>query len=135
MESPPERRCPDLADVEVVSWDVDGTLYSLPRLVAAVKRLARRRLLSLRFLPAVWQLARLKGFLKDMERVRRDQGGVLRPEDHPRDRDVLLRLEQHWYAPGLEEVGLWDGVGDLLDLFEGKGDDATLDPLLRPTST
>jgi len=113
--------CPDLAGLEVVSWDVDGTLYSLPRLVREVKRLARRRLLSLRFAPALWQLSRLRGFLKAMERVRRQQGGVLRPEDRVPDRDVLLRLEEHWYGPGLEEVGPWDGVVDLLDLFEAQG--------------
>jgi len=104
-----------------VSWDVDGTLYSLPRLVREVKRFARRRLLSVRFLPALWQLSRLRGFLKDMERVRRERGGVLRPEDRVADRDVLLRLEQHWYGPGLETVGPWDGVVDLLDLFAAQG--------------
>jgi len=115
-----ERKPPDLSAIDVVSWDVDGTLYRLPVLVREVKRLARRRLLSWRFIPALWQLHRLRTFLKEMDVVRR-RGGVLEPGELPADRDVLLRLEEHWYSPALSEVGPWDGVVELLDLFAARG--------------
>lgn len=65
-------------------------------------------------------LAHLQRFRKAMDRVR-ERGGELRPGDIHRDRRFLLDLEEHWYVPAIERAGTWDGVRDLIDLFDRNG--------------
>jgi HAD superfamily hydrolase (TIGR01509 family) len=104
-----------LDGAEVVSWDVDGTLYEL----AAVKR--RIALASLARPLAAWrELRRLSRFRVAMEAVRR-RGGVLGDGGLPADREELAALEDRWYLPAIARAGLRPGVAALVDELARRG--------------
>lgn len=105
--------------IEVVSWDVDGTLYELPAMVRAVVRAGARGLVRA---PrrSLGELERLRRFRAAMARVRR-RGGELAPGDLPADRDALVALEARWYGPAIARVGVRAGVGEALATFAARG--------------
>ena len=87
--------------LEVVSWDVDGTLYSLPRLRLAVARYALAH-------PGQWrELVELERWRAAMDRARR-AGGRLAP--YP-GRARVRELERRWYGEALGVVGWRRYVG------------------------
>jgi putative hydrolase of the HAD superfamily len=100
----------DLRDIEVVSWDVDGTLYSRARMIRAL--VVRGLLHPLAALRAVWPLER---FRRQMQRARR-AGGRL-PAPVARDRAV----EARWYGPAIARAGLRPGVRELCAHFQRRG--------------
>ncbi len=123
----PSRRRPGplgpLEGVQVVSWDVDGTLYPMPQVVRGATWLAVRRLLSRRAPQEAAELLVLSRFRRAMEEVRREGGrlpdGALDRFAVPRSR--IIDMERRWYGPPIASVGLWPGVSQLLDLFDELG--------------
>lgn len=91
-------------EIEVVSWDVDGTLYDLRRLVGAVAGLYLRGVFTPRVAANVAEWRRLDAFRTAMDAVRA-RGGALQPGDLPADRAELLALEERWYGPALAGIG------------------------------
>jgi FMN phosphatase YigB (HAD superfamily) len=110
----------DLEGIEVVSWDVDGTLYDMADVRARVGRAIRRSMLSLRAPAAAWELMRLQHFRSEMQRVRR-RGGDLRRSRHTVARPQRLRIEERWYLPSLRELGPRQGVVQALDQVAAAG--------------
>lgn len=107
-----------LQGIEVVSWDVDGTLYELPAMKSRLRRLALRRGL-LHPLRVARELSRLIGMKRAMERVR-EAGGDLRRLALP-ERVQLAALEERWYVEAIRDVGPRPGVVALLDELRGRG--------------
>jgi FMN phosphatase YigB (HAD superfamily) len=108
----------DFRDIEIVSWDVDGTLYELPRMVRSLWWLGLGGLVR-RPIRTVRELRRLGRFRRAMNRVRA-AGGAL-GNRLPADRDELVAIEERWYGRAIARVGLRPGVAELLDRFAGEG--------------
>ena len=108
---------PDMDSIQVVSWDVDGTLYSTRRAAwhAGMRALGstvrRRRLDPLR------ELAELRELWRRVERARFDAHnpvGVHAGSRRRRD------LESRWWAPAIAASGPRPGVEALLGHFQGR---------------
>jgi HAD superfamily hydrolase (TIGR01549 family) len=93
----------DMARVEVISWDMDGTLYDLPSMKAHVRRMALRAALRapLTVIREQRALARLRAA---MGRVRRS-GGDLAGLELADDRAWLAELERKWYLEAIRRTG------------------------------
>jgi HAD superfamily hydrolase (TIGR01549 family) len=104
--------------IEVVSWDVDGTLYELPAMRGQIRRLALRRLWNpFRLARELGDLARLR---RAMEEVRR-QGGDLSALKLSQPREPLEALEQRWYGEAIRRAGPRAGVPEALAALRGRG--------------
>ena len=108
---------PDMDSIQVVSWDVDGTLYSTRRAAchagmrAIGSTFRRRRLNPLR------ELAELRELWRRVERARFDaQNPVGVHAGFRRRRD----LETKWWAPAIAASGPRPGVEALLGHFQGR---------------
>src|SRR5689334_20705437 len=100
----------DLDRIEVVSWDVDGTLYSRPRMIRALVAYGLQRPFA-----ALRDLGPLERFRAEMARARR-AGGRL-PGPVTRDRST----EARWYGPAIARAGLRPGVRELWRHFQDRG--------------
>jgi putative hydrolase of the HAD superfamily len=105
--------------IEVVSWDVDGTLYELGPMM---RRVAWHGLLGMFTGPRrTWRAhARLRRFRHAMNRVRA-RGGALGDGEMPADRPDLLALEAEWYGRAIAAVGVRPGVREMIDDFARRG--------------
>jgi HAD superfamily hydrolase (TIGR01509 family) len=103
----------DLAGVQVISWDVDGTLYELPAMIRFLRRAAVRAALRrpVRVAREQRRLARLR---RAMEEVRRAGGDLARLGPLPAPRAELAALEERWYGPAIRRAGLRAGVPEAL---------------------
>jgi phosphoglycolate phosphatase len=108
-----------LGGVEVVSFDLDGTLYELPRLRAALRRLALGRLLGAP-LATPRELRRLARLRAAMEAVRR-AGGDLATLALSEPREALAALEERWYVPAARLAGPRPGLRELLGALRARG--------------
>lgn len=108
----------DLDKIDAVSWDVDGTLYSVGRL--------RARLVADALLAPV--LGRGTGKIRDLVRIRalyrgaesaRSTGRAWRLSEN--DLEARLALERQWLGPALEGVGVRPGTTELLRYFQELG--------------
>lgn len=106
-------------DIELVTWDVDGTLYSMPAVKRAVIFAAIRGLFSLRIARNLRELSLLGRFRKSMARAR-SAGGQL-PDGALAERDRVLAAEHRWYRPAIEKVGVAPGIFELMDRFDRAG--------------
>jgi HAD superfamily hydrolase (TIGR01549 family) len=118
---------PDGVQLELVSWDVDGTLYSLPRLRLAI---------AARVLGGVWagrlgrdlaELRALSRWRTRMELVRAAGGDVAAAcaragEARWREqREHVRALERSWYGQAIARVGLRREVGPLHAALRARG--------------
>ncbi len=107
------------ADLQLVSWDVDGTLYPMAPVKRAVIRAGLRGLFSFRIVRNVRELALLGRFRKLMAKARH-AGGEL-PAGVLDDRERVSAAERRWYGPAIERVGKMPGVLELIDAFAAAG--------------
>jgi HAD superfamily hydrolase (TIGR01549 family) len=110
-----------LGPVKVVSWDVDGTLYSVGRLRWRLLGLLLREAAGGRGREARRELAALRGYRAAVEAARR-AGGAL--DEALRDgsrRAALLDLEGRWYGRALRQAGPRAGVVELLSFLAAEG--------------
>lgn len=110
----------DLEKLLVVSWDVDGTLYSLLRMKYTFLQLCIDRSVSRHAIRAWQELFLLERFRYQM-RVIRSQGGVIRIGNFPSYRAKLIAIEKRWYGPAIGRAGVRPGVLELIDYFHEAG--------------
>ena len=103
--------------VEVVSWDVDGTLYELPRMISKIRRLALERGLF-HPLRVARELRRLSRLRSAMEAVRLAGGDLATLEFE--DRDSVAPLEREWYGEAIRLAGPREGVARTLAFLRVK---------------
>jgi len=105
----------DLNTIKLVSWDVDGTLYS----VACMKRwflwLILRELLVGRGAGICHDLGALRRHRAAVGAVR-SRGGILAEGLSARERRMLLTAERRWYGAAIARTGSRPGVTKLLEL-------------------
>ncbi len=109
----------DLNTIKLVSWDVDGTLYSVARMRSWLLGLMLRELL----------VGRGAGIGHDLEALRRhraavgaarSRGGILAEGLSAPERQMLLTAERRWYGSAIARTGSRPGVSELLDWFAAK---------------
>ena len=109
----------DLASIELVSWDVDGTLYSIERLKRRLFFLLLRAIAGGRGRAAWAELARLQRYRASIEAARTSSGNR-DPIPDKDERAALLRLERDWYGRALRRAGPRRGTIELLEFFAGR---------------
>jgi FMN phosphatase YigB (HAD superfamily) len=106
--------------VKVVSWDVDGTLYSLPAFMAALRWYLLRGFFSSRWLEVWADFFGLLRFKRTMDRVRAAEGEYAIGGPVP-GRDQIAVSQHRIYGAILPRLGLLPGVEGLLRWFGDRG--------------
>ena len=110
----------DWNKIRVVSWDVDGTLYNIPKM----KVLAFLTMLpSLLFGPLRSGLREIRAIFAFRDRMRaiRLAGGDLSQYKPPIERAELLEYSSRWWAPATGKAGLRKGVREFITALESRG--------------
>src|SRR4030095_3396564 len=106
-------------DVRLVSWDVDGTLYSVEKMkLRLVARLSLETVTG-RGRAARKQLELLKRLRKTIDQARQ-AGGVL---DHDMivSYQSLVATEKRWYPEAIRKTGLRPGVVEFVKFLQARG--------------
>jgi len=110
----------NLDEIDVVSWDVDGTLYSLPLMSSAVLGLFMARLCSKNALSACREVVLLHQIRRTMRRIRAAEGSMSSHRLQPELQQRLL-IEKRWYGQAIKRIGLRGGVLDVIMRFKNAG--------------
>jgi HAD superfamily hydrolase (TIGR01549 family) len=103
--------------IKLVSWDIDGTLYSIPLMKWHLLGRFLREVARGRGLVARRELAALRRY-RDTIDVARSAGGALdETPQKQKSRDLLLSIERRWYAPAIQKTGTRAGVTNLLSFL------------------
>lgn len=108
----------DLDEISAVSWDVDGTLYSVARLRARLVADALLAPVRGRGVGEIRDLARIRALYRGVESAR-STGREWKLSDS--DRAARLSLERLWLGPALVKVGVRPGTTELLRYLQGLG--------------
>ncbi|HEY7783098.1 MAG TPA: HAD family hydrolase, partial [Pyrinomonadaceae bacterium] len=103
----------NLDSVKLISWDVDGTLYSLRQLRFQILMRFLHKCLAGHGKQAQRDLASLAEYRRTMDRLRRDGGRIPGPLQDD-DRRSLHKTEQLWYGCEIERIGPRTGAQELL---------------------
>lgn len=106
-----------MSAIAAVSWDVDGTLYSGPRLRLSLAALAARALADERGAADLCDLARLARHHAAIDRLRRAGG----PFRLPVDREAMRAVEARVLAAALRRTGPRRAARAGLDLVSARG--------------
>lgn len=104
-----------------MSWDVDGTLYSVGRLKWQLLRMLLREMASGRGRAAREELAALRSYRAGLEAARLAGGALDKALREGNGREALLDLEVRWYGRAIRRTGPRAGVIDLLSFLAARG--------------
>lgn len=109
-----------LNPVELVSWDVDGTLYSIRRMKWHLMRMILSEVAGGRGRSAGKEFGALRRY-RTRIRVARSSGGaideaLLKQDSH----EPLLRIVKRWFGPAIQETGPRAGVTDVLSFLASR---------------
>ena len=105
--------------VQVVSWDLDGTLYSLKPVVKAFRRRILLDLLKGRLWSTIHAGFSLWRRLTTMRKVR-DRGGVEGLPKPAETTNVKIRMAD-WHSGAVGDVGAQPGLSELLQAVQETG--------------
>jgi putative hydrolase of the HAD superfamily len=101
-------------EIRLVTWDVDGTLYSLRRMKRYVLAQYLKETIKGNGAFAHLELATLRLYREIIDRARKEGGtidGKLRDDV---DLALLEKATQHWYVETIGKVGPRSGIKDVL---------------------
>lgn len=107
--------------IKLVSWDVDGTLYSIKRMKW---RLVRRFLAEVaggRGLKARKELATLMRYRAQVNAARANGGELAENFLEQNRREEILEVEKRWYGPAIQEAGSRAGVNSVMAFLAESG--------------
>ncbi|MGH9967765.1 MAG: HAD family hydrolase [Pyrinomonadaceae bacterium] len=104
--------------VRLISWDLDGTLYSISRMKWHLLGLFLREIGAGRGLQAGQALEALRRFRARIDTARSAGGDLGSAWNEYPDREALLDVETRWYGAAIEQIGPRPGVVGLLSFFE-----------------
>lgn len=109
----------DPGPIKLVSWDVDGTLYSARRMRWHLLRLLMTRVAAGRGSEAFYDSRRLKRFHAAIEAAR-SAGGILDHAAENGDRREIHSIQQRWYEPAIRRAGPQPGLTEVLAFFRAR---------------
>ena len=107
----------DLHSIQVVSWDVDGTLYSNRGLAVQLATQLAAATLRSRDLQSLRELRELGELQRQVELGRSDSGDLRMIHV---DLGRRLEIEKRWLEPALTRMGPRRGVREVLEYFRGR---------------
>jgi len=108
-----------LSDIDLVTWDVDGTLYDMSLARADLLRSVFSSWNTEGVIQTAFDLLRMGRISRRMEKIRR-LGGVIRPA-HRAQLDEFVMLQSRHLVPSIGRVGCLEGVEALMDCFSQRG--------------
>ena len=91
--------------IRLVSWDIDGTLYSLRRMKWHLVRMFLSETSRGRALVAVKELAALRRYRTRITAARSAGGALTEFFLKQNGREALLEIEKRWYGPAIQKTG------------------------------
>ncbi len=107
--------------IEVVSWDVDGTLYSTRKMKFHLLTQAVSQVLRTRSLQAIRELRALHRSTSAVEALRWRKGGCLEELPENRWTQETGGLQRDRFGPAVAATGARKGVRELLAFLQGLG--------------
>ncbi|HKP37935.1 MAG TPA: HAD family hydrolase [Pyrinomonadaceae bacterium] len=107
--------------IRLVSWDVDGTLYSISRMKWHLMKLFLNHMFQGRARLAAKELAALGRYRSQVDSVR-EAGGILSESYLTQNqREALLETETRWYGPAIHKAGPRKDVVEVISFFASRG--------------
>jgi FMN phosphatase YigB (HAD superfamily) len=111
----------NLDELKVVTWDVDGTLYSLRRMKRFVLAKYLKETLKGRGVLAHQQLTTLRQYREVINRVRTNGGALDESVLGTLDSGLLTAATQRWYVEAIAKTGPRSDVEKVLISFRSRG--------------
>src|SRR5688500_8138713 len=103
----------ELDRIKAVSWDVDGTLYSIGQMKWRVMRMFLREVAHGRGFAAKNELDALSHYRATVDALRVAGGTLNQTPEQQQERELLLSVEKRWYGPAIQKTGPRRGLKDL----------------------
>src|SRR5687768_9123997 len=95
----------ELDRIKLVSWDIDGTLYSIRHMKWHLRRMFLNEIARGQGLAAGKELAALRRYRARINEARLAGGALSEFFLMQSCREVLLEMEKRWYGPALQKTG------------------------------
>lgn len=109
-----------LHPVKLVSWDIDGTLYSIGRMKWHLMRMFLNEVARGRGPGAGKELAALRRYRARINAARSAGGAVAEFLLKQNCREVLLEMEKRWYGPAIQKTGARAGVTNVISFWAAR---------------
>jgi len=110
----------ELQPIKLVSWDVDGTLYSIGRMKWHLLGMFLREVVRGRGFAARRELAALRRYRATIDVARSGGGALDETPQKQKARELLLSVERRWYGPAIQKTGTPAGVTNLLSFLAAR---------------
>ncbi|HWN11171.1 MAG TPA: HAD family hydrolase [Pyrinomonadaceae bacterium] len=107
--------------IKLVSWDVDGTLYSIRRMKWHVMRRFLVEMIRGRGLKARKELSALQSYRDRVNDARSSGGALNKFFVDQNSREDLLEIEKRWYGPAIQKTGPREGVANVMSFLGERG--------------
>jgi FMN phosphatase YigB (HAD superfamily) len=104
-----------LDDIKLVSWDVDGTMYSLRKARAQLRREFLKRILTGKALSACRELMLMRSHRAEIETARKGGGklSVARSAE-------VSEIEERWYGAAIGRIGPMRGLREVISFLQSR---------------
>jgi HAD superfamily hydrolase (TIGR01549 family) len=109
-----------LHSIKLVSFDIDGTLYSIRRMKWHLLGMFLREVAGGRGLAARRELAALRGYRAAIDLVRLAGGALDETLQKQHSRERLLSVERRWYGPAIQKTGRRADIINLLSFLAAR---------------
>jgi HAD superfamily hydrolase (TIGR01549 family) len=107
----------ELHPIKLVSWDIDGTLYSIRHMKWHLMRMFLSEIARSQGLAARKELAALRAYRARINDARLAGGALAEFFLMQNCREVLLEKEKRWYGPALQKTGPRSGVASVISFL------------------
>src|SRR5258705_669006 len=106
--------------IRLVSWDIDGTRYSIRRMKWPLLRMFTSEAVPGRALLAGKELSALRGYQSRINAARAAGGALAESFLKENSRDVLLEIEKRWYGGAIQKTGPRSGVTSVISFLASR---------------
>lgn len=109
-----------LSEIDIISWDVDGTLYSSRQMISRMLMLSAKKMVTSNPFKVLHEHYMLHSVRRDIKRIRKRKGEVS-SIGFGSNLQVRLPVEEYWYGEAIAYAGLQAGVKKCIDEFAAAG--------------
>jgi FMN phosphatase YigB (HAD superfamily) len=106
--------------IRLVSWDIDGTLYSIRRMKWHLMRMFLSETARGRALMASKEFAALRRYRSRINAARSVGGALTEFFLEKNCREALLEIEKRWYGPAIQKTGLRRNVTRVISFLAAR---------------